>query len=76
MQEWCERFWNEHGTRLVFMGIATIFGGAFSWSGNDKLVGAGYTILIGVAMLCMNKARSMPKAKPKPKEAVLDPTDE
>ena len=51
-----KNFVNEHGERLVFMLLATAFGLAFLTS--PEMQGEAKTILIGVAMLCYNKARS------------------
>jgi len=49
-------FWQTHGERLVFMGIATAFGvGFFVFT---DMVGEAKTLLIGVATLALNKARS------------------
>ena len=59
MKEWFERFWGEHGDRVIFMVLATTFGGVFYYLMPD-MKGEAKTILIGVAMLCYNKARSTP----------------
>ena len=61
MKTWGERFWQDHGDRLIFMGLATSFGGGFLFSHNENLVGAGITLLIAVATLCLNKARGVHK---------------
>ena len=61
MKEWANKFWMEHGDRLTFMFIATLFGLAFYKLFPD-MKGEAKTILIGVAMLCYNKARSITNA--------------
>ena len=48
-------FWVEHQDRIVYMAIATAFGTAFCFMG---MPGEGRTILIAVATLALNKARS------------------
>ena len=58
MGEWSIRFWTEHGDRLIFMFIAALIAVAFMLSGLGELAEAGKVILIGIAMLCYNKARS------------------
>ena len=57
MKEWLNAFWKDHGDRLVFMGIVTIFGVAFILL---KMTGEGKTLLVAVATLALNKARSKP----------------
>ncbi len=61
MKKWFNRFWTDHGTRLVFMGLAATLATVFIGSGVEKMVSAGEVILIGIAMLLYNKARSSPK---------------
>ena len=56
MKEWFNKFWNNHGERIIFMIIATIFGMAFYYFVPD-MKGEAKTILVGIAMLCFNKAR-------------------
>ena len=63
------KFLNVHGERIFFGGIATVMAIAFIASGLyiedlGELKGAGITILIGVAMLCYNKARGNGKSPP------------
>jgi len=60
---WLRRFWNDHGDRVFFMGLATCFGVGFYFF--SDMTGEGKTILIAVATLCLNKARSTPKDGPK-----------
>ena len=55
--KWLTRFWNEHGDRIIFMLGATCFGGYF-YAFTQDMQGEGKTILIGVAMLLFNKART------------------
>ena len=57
--QWLSKFWNGHGERIVFMGIATAFGVGF-WFLTD-MTGEAKTLLIAVATLALNKARSTPK---------------
>ena len=69
---WLQRFWDNHGERLIFAVLAIIMATVFLIVGlqNEALkefVGAGTTILIGVAMLFFNKTRSETKP-PKPQE--------
>ena len=59
MKEWLLRFWQDHGDRLIFMGIATAFG-IYFYAFTD-LAGEGKTLLIAVATLALNKARGTPK---------------
>ena len=61
MNKWGVRFWADHGSRLIFGAIATAFGVAFYFM--PDMQGEAKTILIGVAMLAYNKARSEPGAK-------------
>ena len=49
------QLWIEHQEKLLFMGIATFFGIVFSLLG---WIGEGKTILIAVATLALNRARS------------------
>ena len=61
---WMQRFWDNHGERLIFAALAITMATVFLIVGlqNDALkefVGAGTTILIGVAMLFFNKTRSV-----------------
>ena len=66
MKQWGRRFWKEHGDRIVFMSTALILSIVFYfWM--TELKETGKTILIGLAMLCYNKARST---------NVVDGTDE
>lgn len=57
MNEWTKQFWQKHGERLVFMLMAFILSLVF-WFGFPDMKDAAKTILIGIAMLCFNKARS------------------
>ena len=59
MKTWGERFWQDHGDRLIFMGLATAFGvGFYAYA---DMTGEGKTLLIAVATLCLNKARGVHK---------------
>ena len=70
MKEWLKGFWQNHGDRVFFMSVSTIFGLAFLSLGTYKslepLTGAGTTLLIAVATLALNKARG-PNGKPEVK---------
>jgi len=55
MKQWALKFWLNHGTRIIFGMAATAFGVVFYFIPNMQ--GEAKTILIGVAMLCFNKAR-------------------
>ena len=59
---WSIRFWNDHGDRLVFMGIALLLA-LFLYYLMPDMKAEAKVILIGIAMLCYNKARSAPKAE-------------
>lgn len=56
MNSWTKRFFEDHGDRLVFMLIATVFGVYFLMV--VDMAGEGKTLLIAVATLALNKARS------------------
>ena len=56
MDSWFKEFWVGHGERIIFMTIATIFAGIFYFYVPD-MKGEAKTILVGLAMLCFNKAR-------------------
>lgn len=58
---WWEKFWDDHGSRLLFMGAAVAFGVVFWFIG---LKAESKTLLIGIAMLCFNKARGNGQTKP------------
>jgi len=58
---WFKRFWNRHGERLVFAGLAMGIALFFYFTGDEKLIGSSYTIMIGVAMLMFHKARGNEK---------------
>ena len=60
MKTWFTRFWNDHGDRIVFMAIAGAFGVGFL---SLDMTGEGKTLLIAVATLALNKARSTPEEK-------------
>jgi len=64
--QWLSKFWNDHGVRLVFMAITTAFGIGF-WYLTD-MTGEAKTLLIAVATLALNKARSTPKEETKEEE--------
>ena len=64
MTQWLIRFWDDHGDRLVFMGIATAFGVGFYVC--TDMQGEAKTLLIAVATLALNKARSKPTNDPNP----------
>lgn len=53
--EWFKNFITQHGERLVFMGLATLFGAGFFYI---NMAAEGKTLLIAVGTLCLNKARS------------------
>ena len=53
---WFTEFWKKHGERMVFMLIAFVLALVF-WFGFPDMQGEAKTILIGIAMLCFNKAR-------------------
>ena len=59
MKTWATRFWADHGDRIVFMAIAGAFGVGFM--SLTDMTGEGKTLLIAVATLALNKARSTPK---------------
>lgn len=61
MKQWMVQFWKKHGERLIFMILAGTMAIIF-WFMPD-LKESGKTILIGLAMLCYNKARSGEEAK-------------
>ncbi len=65
--KWATRFWYEHGDRTVFMAGATAFALAFYFFMPD-MKGEAKTILIGVAMLLFNKARSGASEEPPPEK--------
>lgn len=58
--EWLKDFLGEHGERLVFMGIVTMFGVAFRLWVPD-MEGEANTLLLAVPVICLNKARSKKK---------------
>lgn len=64
---WFNEFWNRHGERLIFMAIVTAFGIAFM-AIMPEMDGEGKTLLIAVATLALNKARSTDKSEEPPKE--------
>lgn len=55
--KWLKRFWTDHGERFVFGGLSLIFAVFFIFQKEPQLKGAGYAILVGLAMTCYNKAR-------------------
>ena len=55
--KWLKKFWDGHGERLIFGGIAFAFAVYFLGQTMPQLKGAGMTILIGLAMTAFNKAR-------------------
>lgn len=62
MNKWCVRFWNEHGDRLIFIGLSGMFASFMYWlipSTREQVV-AIYFLLLG---LLVNKART-PKEEP------------
>ena len=76
---WFQLFWDKHGDRVAFSFIASMFGIGFIIIGLKaptlkEFVGAGTTILIGVAMLFFNKARSPEQERLK--EEITDEKDE
>ena len=63
--KWFTEFWNTHGDRLIFMGIATAFGVGFYML--EDMQGEAKVLLIAVATLALNKARSKQNGtEPKP----------
>lgn len=69
MDTWAKKFWKDHGDRMLFMLLALLFSiGMYTleWKEESKV------IIIGLAMLCYNKARSPvepaapPETLPKP----------
>ena len=63
--KWLNRFWDDHGDRLVFMAITTVFGVGFYML--DDMQGEAKVLLIAVATLALNKARSKQNGtEPKP----------
>ena len=61
MMEWFKKFWESHGDRFVFGGAALLFAVSFLFAGSEELQGTGRAILIGLSMLCFNKARGTTK---------------
>jgi hypothetical protein len=65
MKQWWTKFWDENGQRIVYMtaaaGYSFLFIAMATFDWPEKLdgdwLGAAKTILIGLAMLCYNKAR-------------------
>lgn len=64
--------WEEHKPRLFYGGLAVAFAAVFvgmayinlpTENGAGDWIGAAKTILIGLAMLCYNKARGGEKPK-------------
>ena len=70
MSKWFNRFWADHGDRLVFMGIATVFGLGIAYLGyklkDEKLMGTGIGMIVVVGGLALNKARSTNGTESKP----------
>jgi hypothetical protein len=59
MKEWAISFWNEHGSRLIFMAIVMLIGWLFfqfAWEEEAKV------LWVAVGTLALNKARS-PKSE-------------
>ena len=52
--EWANKFWGDHGTRLTFAGLALALAVAMRFL---ELKPESNVIIIGIAMLCFNKAR-------------------
>lgn len=59
MKTWATEFWANHGDRIVFMAIVTAFGFGFYFMNDMK--GEAKTLLIAVATLALNRARTGPK---------------
>lgn len=57
-KKWLETFWGNHGDRIVFMLLAGACAGGLHLLGLKEQAN---TILIGLAMLCYNKARGNEK---------------
>lgn len=62
MKEWINKFWDEHGTRIIFGGMALIIA-LFMYYIMD-LKPQAEVIIIGLGMLCFNKARGSNGEKP------------
>ena len=74
---WLQRFWDNHGERLIFAAMAATMACGFLIVGMKieelkEFTGAGTTILIGVAMLFFNKTRSETKLTPNERGEVKD----
>ena len=54
--KWFATVWNEHGERLIFSFFALALAALFWFMPNMK--GEAKTIMIGIAMLFFNKART------------------
>ena len=54
VMKWVIEFWNRHGERLVFAGLALLLATVLYFL---KMEAEAKTILIGMAMLFFNKAR-------------------
>ena len=52
--EWSIKFWNSHGERLTFAGLALSLAAVMRYLG---LSAESNTIIIGIAMLFFNKTR-------------------
>lgn len=52
--EWAKGFWEKHGDRLTFGGLALILSGVMYQIDLEK---EANTIIIGIAMLFFNKSR-------------------
>jgi hypothetical protein len=53
--EWLKKFWGNHGERITFMVLATIFAAAFLFI--PDLEAEGKTILVMIAGILVNKVR-------------------
>ena len=58
VKKWVKEFWFSQGERLSYSLLATIFGVAFIYSGNEKLASSGETIIIGVGMYMFKRITS------------------
>jgi hypothetical protein len=67
MEKWFRKFWWVHGERHVYGFYSFVLSLGFIYFGKkyniSEFVGAGSTILIGLAMYCFNKVRGNGKER-------------